>query len=196
MESRDHHCHNVSIHFVQLPNTFLWTSWLYGYASFLYRQNNSSLGGIFWTKKQNMLFTYSEYDPSYYFSSKTSPLRSTILIYISNVVIDHFQHTGNEFTCHCFVDEFLLRYLSISVDVNNLQNLFCSLAQNVVRHLYLGVSVRNMRYEQNRTRLAERTFVGRTAFFNCYFNTSNCHWWLNRRWQQQQRWCWRPWWWW
>ena len=51
METRDHHCHNVIIHFVQLTNTFLWTSWLYGYASFLYRQNNSSLGGIFWTKK-------------------------------------------------------------------------------------------------------------------------------------------------
>ena len=135
MESRDHHCHNVSIHFVQLPNTFLWTSWLYGYASFLYRQNNSSLGGIFWTKKQNMLFTYSEYDPSYYFSSKTSLLRSKILIYISNVVIDHFQHTGNEFTGHCFVDEFLLRYLSISIDVNNLQNLFCSFVQNIIGNL-------------------------------------------------------------
>ena len=80
-------------------------------------------------------FTYSEYDPSYYFSSKTSLLSSTILIYISNVVIDHFQHTGNEFTGHCFVDEFLLRYLSISVDVNNLQNLFCSFVQNIIGNL-------------------------------------------------------------
>ena len=60
---------------------------------------------------------------------------STILIYISNVVIDHFQHTGNEFTGHCFVDEFLLRYLSISVDVNNLQNLFCSFVQNIIGNL-------------------------------------------------------------
>ena len=114
----------------------------------------------------------------------------------SHIIVNHFQHVANEFTGHCFADKFLLWDFPVPVNVNDLQNLFCSLAQNVVRHLYLGVSVRNMRYEQNRTRLAERTFVGRTAFFNCYFNTSNCHWWLNRRWQQQQRWCWRQWWWW
>ena len=115
----------------------------------------------------------------------------------SHIIVNHFQHVANEFTGHCFADKFLLWDFPVPVNVNDLQNLFCSLAQNVVRHLYLGVSVRNMRYEQNRTRLAERTFVGRTAFFNYFnFNTSNCHWWLNRRWQQQQRWCWRPWWWW
>ena len=54
---------------------------------------------------------------------------------LSSFVFNHEQHAGDEFTRHRLVDEFLLGYLSVTINVNNLQDFLCPFIENVIGNL-------------------------------------------------------------